>query len=78
MGWGKLPAMPGWVLAGRGEGCPAAGGRKGCWAARLRREKRDIPSDPLLCQHPGAEQCSTGKAQEGLNEKLQLAHVHNA
>lgn len=77
MWWWKLPVMPGWVLAGRGEGCPAAGGRKGCWAARLGREKRDIPSDRLLCQHPAAEHCSTGKAQEDLNEKLQLARVQN-
>jgi len=30
--------MPGWVLVGRGEGCPVAEGRRGCLAAKLRRE----------------------------------------
>lgn len=31
--------MPGWVLVGRGEGCPVAEGRRGCLAAKLRRQK---------------------------------------
>lgn len=41
--------MPDWVPAGRGEGCPVAEGRRGCLAAKLRRERethliRPVPS----------------------------------
>lgn len=73
---GELPVMPGWVLAGRGEGCPAAEGRRGGLAAKLGGEKEisDQISSVIIIY---AAEHRPAQPREALNGKRQLVLVQN-